>query len=235
MGELIPSGTTVDQINKAQGLGLRVKPPEAPEYTGEIYRTTIRNNSGGEVRVLTDKGMEWFWLHPGKEITLTSWSPHTRLAPFSKLVYEKDGRLTTTRRWGFRDPAEDAPYSILLDNRDGGESESIRIGDEYVEAHRGLPRRVEVRTLGDPMIAYKSVIWRKRTVKEPAPGHRDYLITRTIVEKVLVPRKASELRAIKREMEKAAVAEARRSAAKRFKGVVGGPETDDAETETPAD
>jgi len=228
MGELIPSGVSIDALNKAKA-GATPAPPPAPAYDGPTFRTVVKNASAGEMRVLTDQGTEWFMLSPGAEVCLVSWSPRTRLAPFSKLTYEKDGRLSVTRRFGFKDPAEEAPYSILLDNRDGAESESLMIGGEYVEAHRGLPRLVAV-PLVDPKVVYKAIRWVKKTVKVPAPGHRDYLITRQIIEKVMVPRKASEIRAIKHLLEKQALDEARRSAARRFKGVIGGPETDDADT-----
>jgi len=227
MGELIPSGVSIDALNKAKA-GATPAPPPEPEYTGPVFKTIVKNASPGEMRVLTDHGKEWFWLNPGQEVCLVSWSPRTRMAPFSKIAYEKDGRLSFTRRFNFHDPAEEAPYTLVLDNRDGGESESIQIGGDYMEAHRGLPRIVAV-PLIDPKVVYKAIVWRKRTIKEPAPGHKDYLITRQIVEKVMVPRKASEIRAIKRLLEKEAVNEARRSAARRFKGVVGA-ETDDADT-----
>ena len=155
-------------------------------------------------------------------------------APFSKVVFEKKGRVSTTKRFNFKDPAEEAPWSILLDNRDGGLQEVIKINDEYVSAIKGIPRRVRI-SLIDSRVGYKAIVWKKKTVKEPCPGNRSYLVTRTIIEKVLVPRRAVELRAIRKELEKEAVADARRKADQAFKRIQPVEEEDDAETESQAE
>lgn len=233
MGQLVPGGTTVDQINKAKGLAETVKKVEAVEYVGDVYKTIIRNNTPDERIVPDDNDKPWLFLPPEREITLCSWSPETRYAPYSRVVYEKDGRLNISRRFGFHDPAENAPFSILLDNRDGAELETLYINGFPQSAIKGLPRRVAV-PLYDRHVIYRAIIWRKRTIKEVASGHRDYLITRTIVEKQFVPRKASEIRAIKKLLEREALDEVRKSAAKRFGKVIGGPEEDDAQAETPS-
>ncbi len=233
---LVPSGLSEKQMLEAQDVAqvLPAKSTASEEYTGPVFKTVIKNNRDSGAMLQTDSGGNWLFLNPGKEITLCSWSPRTMYTPFSRVVFEKKGQVSVARRFGFKDPAEEAPYSLLLDNRDGGEHENVRINDEYISAIRGIPRRVAI-PLHDRLVVYKAIVWRKRVVKEPAPGRRDYLITRTIVEKVNVPRKASEIRAIKRLLEKEAVNEARRTAARKFGGVVGAEETDDAETEGQAD
>lgn len=221
---LVPSGMTEKQMKKAQE-GVEVLPtqPVVKEYTGEYFKTTFKNNRPGPCQIMTDSGGPWIFLNPGKEITLDSWSARTLYAPYSRVTFEKGGKVSVARRFGFKDPVEEAPYSLLLDNREGGELEAVRINDEYVSAIKGIPRRVAI-PLHDRLVVYKAIVWRKRVVKEPAPGRRDYLITRTIVEKVNVPRKASEIRAIKRLLEKEAVDEARRTAAQKFGNVAGLPD-----------
>jgi len=236
MPNLVPSGMTEKQMKEAQDGAqvLPVQPTASQEYTGPVFRTVIKNSRDSVAMLQTDSGGNWLLLQPGEEITLCSWSNRTLYAPYAKITFEKKGYVSAQRRFGFKDPAEQAPYSILLDNRDGSELEVIKVNDEYVSVLKGIPRRVTV-LLHDRMVIYKAIVWRKRVVKEPAPGRRDYLITREIVEKVLVARKASEVRAIKRLLEKEAVDEARRMAAIKFGNVVGVEETDDAETESQAD
>lgn len=233
MGELVPSGTTVDQLHKARAEAAPSE-PEVVEYVGNYFKTVVKNSRDGDQQIQTDSGGPWLFLPAGREITLCSWSPKTMYCPFSKIVFEKNGKVSVTRRFNFKEPVEEAPFSILLDNRDGAEMEVVRINDEYVSVLKGIPRRVAI-PLHDCLVIYKAIRWVRRTVKEPFPGNRNYLTTRTIIEKVPVPRKASEIRAIKRLLEKEAVNEARRSAARRFGGVIGGPEGDDAETEGQAD
>jgi len=223
---LVPAGMTEQQMKEAQD-GAQVLPVQTKveEYTGPVFKTVIKNNRDTDAMLQTDSGGNWFLIPPGEEITLCSWSNRTMYAPFVKVSFEKKGKVSTTRRFNFKDPAEEAPRNILLDNRDGNEQEVIKINDNYVSVVRGIPRRVVV-PLYDRLVVYKAIVWRKRVVKEPAPGRRDYLITREIVEKVLVPRRASDVRAIKRLLEKEAVDDARRMAAIKFGNVVGEDDTE---------
>ncbi len=222
----------IDDINKVRSEAVPLRQVE--EYVGPMFKTVLKNASGGDIMVEDDRGGNWFRLPEGREITLSSWSNRTMYSPFSKVIFEKNGKVSVTRRFGFKDPVEDAPYSIVLDNRDGGPQEVVRIEDEYVSALRGIPRRVPI-SLVDSRIGYKAIIWRKRVIKETIPGQRDYLQTRTIVERVLVPRRAHELRAIRRELEKRAVEDARQTADRQFKRITPVEGADDAEAESKTD
>jgi len=226
---LIPSGTTVDQLHKARGEATPAAKPPVMEYTGPMFKTTIKNNRDTDAMLQTDRGGNWIPIPPGKEIVLCSWSDRTMYAPFSRVTFEKKGTVSVTRRFNFHDPMEDAPHSIVLDNRDGGEQEVIKIDDDYVSVVRGIPRRVPI-SLIDPRVGYKAIIWKKKTIKEPIPGNKNYLATRTIVEKVQVGRKAAELRAIKKELEKRALQEARQAADRAFKRI----QPVEGEDETPS-
>lgn len=219
----------IDDINKVKS-ETQAEPAKA-EYTGTYLKTVIKNNRDSAVMLQDDKGGNWFPIPPGRELVLCSWSPTTMYAPFSKVVFERNGKVSAARRFGFKDPADDWPYSLLLDNRDGSELEVLKVNDDYVAAVRGIPRRVKI-DLFDPRVGYRAIRWVKKTVKEPAPSNRDYLLTRTIVERRLIGRKASELRAIRKELEKQAVAEARQKADQVFKQIQPA-EADDAED--PAD
>jgi hypothetical protein len=219
-------GTFIDDINKPTPAA---KPKPVEEYVGPMFKTVIKNSRDGDAVLQDDNGGNWLRLSAGESITLASWSPKTMYAPYSKVVFEKNGTVNATRRFGFRDPTEDVPYSILLDNRAGGELEVISINGEYVSVVKGVPRRVPI-SLIDPRIGYRAIVWKKKTVKEPIPGNRDYLQTRTIVERVMVGRRAAELRAIKKELEKRAVLEARENADRAFKRITPVEVEEDAET-----
>jgi hypothetical protein len=221
---LVPSGLTAEQIEEAKRNATPVEPP-VEEYTGPYWKTRLINERPDEeVPVRSSTGRVIMVLPPKKEIVICIWDPSNIYAPLEKVVWEKGGKISTTRRSGFEDPVDQAPFSILLDNRDGAESESIKISDQYVEVIKGIPRRVAVDIRIDPLAIYKAVQWVKKTVKEPIPGNKNYLITRQIIEKILVPRKKSEIKAIKKLLEAEAVETARKDAERRFNGVEGGPE-----------
>ena len=231
---LVPSGLTAEQVEEAKR---NATPAETPveEYTGPYWKTRLINERPDEeVPVRSATGRVIMVIPPKREIIICIWDPSNLYAPLEKVVWEKGGKISTTRRSGFDDPVDKAPFSILLDNRDGSESESLRINDQYVEVIKGIPRRVAVDIRIDPLAVYKAVRWVRKTVKEPAPGNKNYLITRHIIEKILVPRKKSEIKAIKKLLEAEAVETARKDAERRFHGVEGVEETDDgAEVQSP--
>ena len=222
-GNFIPSGLTEEQIAKA---GLATSPSEQPqgdEYTGPTYETKFINHRPDPVRVFSERGMDLLLVPAKGESVLLSWDPRTMYAPFSKVVYDKKDQVSVSLRHGFDDPLDKVPFSILLDNRDGSSSESIKVGEEYFECLRGIPRRVSV-DIDDQLVIFKAIRYIKRTLEEPIPGNKDYLRKRTIVEKVLVPRKKSEIAKIKKLLSDEAAQRARRDAERRFKGVEGAEE-----------
>jgi len=230
MSNLIPSGVTPEQLANVQEVGRDHSGPAA--YEGPVYKTELVNKRD-DPAVLWEGGKELIKLRPKSECFIESWSAHTSYAPYSKVTFERNGRLSLTKRHGFPDLLKAAPFVLELINIDGASSESIRVNDAYVEVVRDIPRRVAV-WIGDPLVVYKKIVWKKRTVKEPIPGNKNYLTTRTIIEKQLVPRKSSEIRKIKKILADQSMKEARESTERRFHGIVGGPEVDD-EADIPTD
>jgi len=232
-GNFIPSGLTEEQIAKA---GLATSPPAQPqgdEYEGPVWSTTFINKRPEPVRVFSERGRDLLLVPAKGESALLSWDPGTMYAPLKTVTYEKDGKVSTSLRHGFDDPMDKVPFVICLDNRDGADSESVRVGEEYFECQRGIPRRVSV-DIDDQLVVFKAVRYIKRTLEEPIPGNKDYLRRRTIVEKVLVPRRKSEIAKIKKLLSDQAAERARRQAERRFKGVVGAEETaDESEVQGP--
>ena len=220
MPNFIPSGLTEEQMAKA---GLTTSPPEqsqGDEYEGPVWQTTFINKRPEPVRVFSERGMDLLLVPAKGESALFSWDPGTMYAPLKTVTFEKGDKVDISWRHGFDDPLDKVPFSILLDNRDGSSSESIKVGEQYFECLRGIPRRVSV-DIDDQLVVFKAIRYVKRTLEEPIPGNKDYLRKRTIVEKVLVPRKKSEIKAIKKSLSDEAAERARRQAERRFKGVEG--------------
>ena len=225
-GNFIPSGLTEEQIAKA---GLTTSPPEqsqGDEYEGPVWSTIFINKRSDPVRVFSERGMDLLLVPAKGESVLASWDPGTMYAPFSKVVYDKKDQVSVSLRHGFDDPMDKVAFVICLDNRDGSNNESIRVGEQYFECLRGIPRRVAC-DIDDQLVVYKAIRYIKRTLEEPIPGNKDYLRKRTIVEKVMVPRKKSEIQKIKKLLSDQAAERARRDAERRFRGVEGAEETAD--------
>ncbi len=243
---LVPSGTSIDALHKAKE-GATPGRNDPGEYTGEIFRTVLKNERRGQVMVMTDSGGNWFVIEPGAEAVINSWSPETMLAPYSKIVFERGpqrvanwdagqndnafGKVSAARRAGFRSAVDRAEYSILLNNKDGSPVETITLnGDSSVNVIRGIPRRVPI-SLADPRIGYQAIVWRRKNIKVPFKGNENYLVDEEIIDRVLVPRRPAELRAIKKAMAKIAYDQARQVADAKFKRIVPVEVEDDAPAE----
>ena len=224
MPNFIPSGLTSEQISKAVNVG-QPAPPEPEEYDGPTYSTEFINNRSEDVPVWEGKWAILTVPAKGKSV-LVSWANWTQYAPFRQITFEKDGRISVSWRHNFPDPLKNAPWVLLLDNQDGANSETLKIGDNFVEVLKGIPKRIAV-NIDSAQVVYKKVQWCTRTVKVPNPRDKNYLITRTICERVMVPRKKSEIAKITKYLRDQALKAAQKDVERRFPGIEGGPETDD--------
>jgi hypothetical protein len=113
---------------------------------------------------------------------------------------------------------------------------TVVVGGQKIALPRGIPVLVGL-TLTDPLVVFKRIQWKLRTVKTPCKTNKNYLETKTVLEKQMVQRKASEIRKIKKHFANEALEEVRKSNERRFPGVIGGPETDEVDygAEVPSD
>lgn len=226
MPNFLPTGVTEEQLSKAADVGRSV-PSEPEEYTGPTYVTEFVNNRSKEVPVWESKFAILRVPAKGKSV-LISWSNGTTYAPFRQITFEKDGRTSVSWRPHFPDPLANAPYTILLDNQDGANSETLKIGDNFVEVLKGIPKRVAV-DIDSAQVVFKKIVWKKRVVKIPIEGNKNYLETRTIIERRMVQRKKSEIAAITKYLRDQALKAAQKEVERRFPGIEGGPEMDDGD------
>ena len=225
MPNFIPSGVSPEQFAKVhEDKQSRL---ESRAYEGPVYRTDLVNKRDCDA-VLREDGKAFIRLKPKVESFVESWSPHTNYAPYKTVTFEKDGTISLGRRHNFPDLLKDAEFVLELINVDGSDSETIRVNDQFVTVERDLPKRISVR-IDDPLVVYKRIQWKRRTVKVPCASHKNYLETRTVLEKQMIQRKASEIRKIKKHFADEALEEVRKSNERRFPGVVGGPETDEVD------
>jgi len=238
MPNLIPAGVSESQLASAHDRAKRSE-PEVVEYKGVIYRTDLINKRNGDAVVLDRNGRPLFTMGPKAECFIESWDLETLQAPFSKIVFEKNGRLSLTKRRGWPEP-ELRPGGFILElvNLDTP-FEMIYIDQEPVTIFQGIPKKVSC-PLDDPLIRFRKIVWKLVTKQVPA-ANPDYVVTKELLDRVMILRSAREIKKIKALIAEMEATKARELAEMKCRGLgVGGPEpdeseTDDAETESQAD
>lgn len=194
MGNLIPAGVSESQLASAQELGKRVE-PEVVEYKGVVLRTDLINKRAEDAVVLDRNGRPLFTMGPKAECFIESWDRETLQAPYSKIVFEKNGRLSLTKRPGWPEPKlRPGGFILELVNLDAP-FEMIYVDQEPVTVFQGIPKRVAC-PIDDPLIKYRRIVWRLVTKTVPA-DHPDYVVTKTVLDRQMILRSAREIKKIK--------------------------------------
>ena len=227
MGNLIPAGVSESQLAKAQELGKRVESP-VEEWKGLVLRTDLINKRSTDAVVLDRNGRPLFTLAPKGECFIESWDRETLQAPYSKIVYERNGRLSLTKRPGWPEPKlRPGDFILELVNLDSP-FETIYIDQEPITVFQGIPKRVAC-PLDDPLIKYRKIVWRLVTKQVPA-SNPDYVVTKTVLDRQMILRPAREIKKIKALIAEMEATKAREVAERKCKGLgIGGPEPDESE------
>jgi hypothetical protein len=192
---MIPAGVTGSQLDQAHDRAKRIESP-IDEWKGPIFRTDLINKSNKDIAIWDKNGRPLFVLGPKGECFVESWDRTTLQAPYSKIVYEKNGRVSVTKRHGWPDPEERlGGFFLELVNLDSEGFQSIYVDREPVTVFQGFPKKVAI-PLDDPLIKYRRITWKKvrRTVPASNP---DYVVTKELLDRVMVLRPAREIKKIK--------------------------------------
>jgi len=230
MPNLVPAGVSESQLAKAQELGKRVE-PEVEEYKGLVLRTDLLNKGKTDVVVWSKDGRPLFTLGAGGQCFVESWDRETLQAPYSRIVYERNNRVTVTKRHGWPEP-ELRPGGFILElvNLDSSGFQTIYVDREPVTVHQGFPKRVAC-PVDDPLIRFRKIVWKLVTKQVPA-DNPDYVVTKTVLDRVMTLRPAREIKRIKDLIAEIEEKKARELAEMKCKDLgVGGPE----EPEVPSD
>jgi hypothetical protein len=167
--------------------------------TEKRYKTTFVNKRSSRV-VLMEFGRKMLAVvQAGETTSVESFSPYTCYARFKEITYLPNNKIEVAENKNWENPFK-SEHFIELRNDEGAEVEMIRVDGVYQEAFRGLPRILPV-PLGDGLIFYKTIRWKKITEKTPKRNFPQYLET---VEKIVlekIPRPKQEIENIKAELE----------------------------------
>ena len=170
-----------------------------------LYVTTFVNKSETPWRVL-EKGRDLLVVAPGQEDSIESWHNRTDWSRWSKVVREKDERLTLTENSRWQNPWQDKFYCVELVNESGAPEESVQVVEPspaftsargYVTAMRGVPRIIPLH-IEDNLIKWREIRWHKKEIRLPILGTK-YFTTEWRVVKECVPRSKAELKAVLKE------------------------------------
>lgn len=237
MPNLIPAGVSESELASAHERAQRVQSPIV-EWKGECLRTDLINKRSEDAVVWDRTGQPLFTLGPKGECFIESWSRDTLQAPYSKIVYEKGGRVSVTKRHGWPEPKlRPGGFILELVNLDGPAFETIYVDGEPVTIFQGFPKRVAC-PIDDPLIRFRKIVWKMVTKRVPA-ANPDYVVTKTVLDRQMIERPAREIKKIKALIAAEETRKALELADLKCKGLgVGGPdepEVNDGETESQAD
>jgi hypothetical protein len=230
MPNLIPAGVSASELASAHDRAKRSE-PEVVEWKGLVLRTDLINKGKTDVVIWSKDGRPLFTLAPKGECFVESWDRETLQAPYSKIVYEKNGRVSVTKRHGWPEP-ELRPGALILElvNLDSSGFQTVYVDREPVTVFQGFPKRVAC-PLDDPLIRFRKIVWKLVTKQVPA-ANPDYVIVKTVLDRVMTERPAREIKKIRALIAEIEEKKAHELAEMKCKGLgVGGPEPDESETD----
>jgi hypothetical protein len=190
------------------------------EFQGKtIFSTEFKNERDKPIRGL-ENGKVFFMLAPGQKIVKHSIDPSKSYAPFSRIIYLKNGEVEVKKNPDWNPPEWWGPDPLITEflNLSSTEEQGIRVNEELVECYRGIPRFVPIRQLNTEFAMVAKATWRETTRKEPDPATQNlYMRTVTFTEMVKTPRSNSDLKDIEKRLRSQAEAEAKKDVDGRMK------------------
>ncbi len=182
------------------------------EYQGKtIFSTKFENQSDKPVRIL-ENGKVFFRLASGEHVTKHAIDPAKTYAPFSRVLYLKNGEVEVKKNSEWTPPAwwGDALVTEFL-NLTKVEVQGIRVNGELVDVYRHIPRYTPITQLNSEFALVAKAVWQDVTRKEPDPATRGlYMRAVTVTEMVKVPRPNGQLREIEKRLRDQAEAQAKK-------------------------
>jgi hypothetical protein len=175
---------------------------EEPQFV-----TLLVNRRSSPVQV-EEYGRTMFFLQPGKDCSIESWSPLTTYSRYSRIVFEQDGQVSAKENPDWRCPYEGWAID-LINGQDIPQSVRVTIPigivvfgivNDFVSVPPGLARLIPL-DIHDPLVKFKSVEWRLVKEKLPVVGFPNYMEERETMKKIMIPRAEREVDKIRKQLE----------------------------------
>ena len=171
------------------------------------FVTHLVNKRSSRVEV-EDYGRTMFFLQPGKECSIESWSPLTTYSRYSRIVFEQDGQVSAKENPDWEPPYEGWAID-LINGQDIPQSVRVTIPigivvfgivNEFVSVPPGLARTIPL-DIHDPLVKFKSVEWRLVKEKLPVQGFPNYIEERETMKRIMIPRAERDVEKIRKQIE----------------------------------
>ncbi|MCJ7588871.1 MAG: hypothetical protein MUQ00_13360 [Candidatus Aminicenantes bacterium] len=166
--------------------------------------------------VVNEGGRELLRLEPSQKKFVESRDPGTTYAPWSRIIYEKNDTVTLKENHDWRFPLQAGQLMLTIINRDGHDIEQFYLSGNTLEpvlAYKNIPRYCCV-NIHDPTWAFISKLEIK--LVEHTEKNGDYIVRKSVVEKVKTMRSKSEIKAIEKLLVDEAIANAKADFKRRF-------------------
>jgi hypothetical protein len=175
---------------------------EEPQFV-----THLVNRRSSPVQV-EEYGRTMFFLQPGKECSIESWSPLTTYSRYSRIVFEQDGQVSAKENPDWEPPYEGWAID-LINGQDIPQSVRVTIPigvvvfgivNDFVSVPPGLARMIPL-DIHDPLVKFKSVEWRLVKEKLPVVGFPNYMEERETMKRIMIPRAERDVEKIRKQLE----------------------------------
>jgi len=175
---------------------------EEPQFV-----TLLVNRRSSSIQV-EEYGRTMFFLQPGKECFIESWSPLTTYSRYSRIVFEQGGQVSAKENPDWKRPYEGWAID-LINGQDIPQSVRVTIPigvvvfgivNDFVSVPPGLARTIPL-DVRDPLVKFKSVEWRLVKEKLPVGGFPNYVEEQEIVKKIMIPRPERDVEKIRKQLE----------------------------------
>jgi len=175
---------------------------EEPQFV-----TLLVNRRSSTIQV-EEYGRTIFFLQPGKECFIESWSPLTTYSRYSRIVFEQSGQVSAKENPDWKRPYEGWAID-LINGQDIPQSVRVTIPigvvvfgivNDFVSVPPGLARTIPL-DIHDPLVKFKTVEWRLVKEKLPVVGFSNYMEERETMKRIMIPRAERDVEKIRKQIE----------------------------------
>jgi hypothetical protein len=166
----------------------------------ETFETRVWNKTEERVEVYDRNGQVVCVVLPDKIALIESANENTLYAPYSELIFQKDGEVILAKRENWTESYDKTkPWIVTIENREGKDLEQRVIAGQRVFIPKGIPVKLHVPTHA-PEARLEKIVIQKVMERRPSPTFTGYYVRIDVVRDVAVERPEKELKEIDAEL-----------------------------------
>jgi len=170
-----------------------------------VFETKIWNRRREPIRLYDSDGHMVCAVLPNAIEIIESKNDKTIYAPYAEVIFEADGRVSTSIRPGWVPPYSNELWEVIIENLDGQELERRVIGGRTVHIPKGLAVHVWIDSR-DPNAKYERIMIKKVCERVKSPEFPGYWVWKETVKDAPSSRPQNELDKIAEDLKSLEVA-----------------------------